>query len=364
MRAINLFCGGGGFASGAARAGITVEAAYDIDAVLTSAHEINFPDTALHLGDIAHLSGSDVLDAAGADIDLVFGGPPCQAFSNIGLRDADDPRRFLLGHFFRLVSEIRPSVFVMENVIGLTQGNARDVLDAGIDVVSGIYHILGPLELDASDFGAATKRKRIFVIGYDLHRCDEISLADMEQFCAPAATVADAILDIEGAVPCRNGDGRYDTWLLPSYDWISPYAQSLRSEDRKITSHRLTTHTPHVTERFRTLHPGKVDGIGRHARLAWSSQCPTLRAGTGPERGSFQSVRPIHPTHPRVITVREAARLQGFSDHHFFHPTIWHSFRIIGNSVSPFVAEAIFRAILSRFEASQNVDTVHAGAAA
>ena len=364
MRAINLFCGGGGFASGASRAGITVEAAYDIDAALTSAHALNFPDTALHLGDIASLSGISVLRSAQSHVDLVFGGPPCQAFSNIGLRDADDPRRFLLGHFFRLVSEIHPAVFVMENVIGLTQGDARDVLDAGIDIVSEIYQILGPLELDASDFGAATKRKRVFVIGYDPHRCNSISLADIEQFRAPAATVADAILDLEGAEPCNNDDGPFDTWRLPSDHSVSPYAESLRSKDHQITSHRFTTHTPHVTERFRALRPGKVDSIGRHPRLAWSGQCPTLRAGTGPERGSFQSVRPIHPIHPRVITVREAARLQGFSDRHFFHPTIWHSFRIIGNSVSPFVAEAIFRAILSRFEVSGNVDTVHTDAAA
>ena len=364
MRAINLFCGGGGFALGAVRAGITVKAAYDIDAVLTSAHEINFPDTALHVGDIAGLSGSDVLDSAEADIDLVFGGPPCQAFSNIGLRQTDDPRRCLLGHFFRLVSEIRPAVFVMENVIGLTQGNARDVLDAGIEVVSGRYQVLGPLKLDASDFGAATKRKRIFVIGYDPRRCGEIRVADIEHFRAPAATVADAIRDLEGAEPCTNGDGRFDTWLLPSYDGISAYAESLRSEDRKITSHRLTTHTPQVTERFRALQQGKVDGIGRHPRLAWSGQCPTLRAGTGPEKGSFQSVRPVHPVHPRVITVREAARLQGFSDQHLFHPTIWHSFRIIGNSVAPFVAQAIFRAILARFETSGSVGAVRTAVAA
>ncbi|MFX7922723.1 DNA cytosine methyltransferase, partial [Acinetobacter baumannii] len=63
--------------------------------------------------------------------------------------------------------------------------------------------------------------------------------------------------------------------------------------------------------------------------------CPTLRAGTGPERGSYQAVRPIHPTSPRVITPREASRLQGFPDWFQFHPTKWHSFRQIGNSVSP-----------------------------
>ena len=90
---------------------------------------------------------------------------------------------------------------------------------------------------------------------------------------------------------------------------------------------------------------GHMDPIGRHPRLAWNGLCPTLRAGTGSDRGSYQSVRPIHPEENRVITVREAARLQGFPDNHLFHPTVWHSFRMIGNSVSPIMAEAIFSAI-------------------
>jgi DNA (cytosine-5)-methyltransferase 1 len=98
------------------------------------------------------------------------------------------------------------------------------------------------------------------------------------------------------------------------------------------------------------VEPGGVDAVGRHQRLDWRGQCPTLRAGTGSDRGSYQSVRPIHPEHDRVITVREAARLQGFPDRHMFHPTTWHSFRMIGNSVSPIIARAIFGAIAERFD--------------
>jgi DNA (cytosine-5)-methyltransferase 1 len=59
-------------------------------------------------------------------------------------------------------------------------------------------------------------------------------------------------------------------------------------------------------------------------------------------------VRPIHPEEPRVITVREAARLQGFPDTFKFHPTVWHSFRMIGNSVCPIMAEAILSLIAER----------------
>jgi DNA (cytosine-5)-methyltransferase 1 len=83
-------------------------------------------------------------------------------------------------------------------------------------------------------------------------------------------------------------------------------------------------------------------------RLAWGGQSPTIRAGTGADRGSYQSVRPIHPSEPRVITVREAARLQGFPDAFRFHPTVWHSFRMIGNSVSPIIAHRLLSLIRDR----------------
>jgi DNA (cytosine-5)-methyltransferase 1 len=122
---------------------------------------------------------------------------------------------------------------------------------------------------------------------------------------------------------------------------------SLRSEDRTFTGHRRTAHTPEVTKKVK---PGGVEVIGRHARLRWDGQCPTLRAGTGNDRGSFQSVRPIHPDEPRVITVREGARLQGFPDDFRFHPTVWHSFRMIGNSVSPVMSKVIFSLISERIE--------------
>jgi len=82
-----------------------------------------------------------------------------------------------------------------------------------------------------------------------------------------------------------------------------------------------------------------VDSISKARRLDVEGLCPTLRAGTGPERGSFQAVRPIHPRAPRVISPREAARLQGFPDWFVFDHTKWHAFRQIGNSVSPLVSE-------------------------
>ena len=100
-----------------------------------------------------------------------------------------------------------------------------------------------------------------------------------------------------------------------------------------------------VAERYANTECGKYDAISRSYRLDPNGFCPTLRAGTGPQQGSFQAVRPIHPTEDRVITPREAARLQGFPDWFQFSPTKWHSFRQIGNSVSPILAEQILNVV-------------------
>ncbi len=81
-------------------------------------------------------------------------------------------------------------------------------------------------------------------------------------------------------------------------------------------------------------------------------QCPTLRAGTGPDTGAFQAVRTRHPGIGRVITVREAARLQGFPDWFVFHKTKWHSFRMLGLSISPIVSGALLAKLASKMRLS------------
>ncbi|WP_347555543.1 DNA cytosine methyltransferase [Robbsia sp. KACC 23696] len=347
MALVDLFCGSGGFSLGAHRAGFEVSAAFDIDSILTSSFQKNFPGTRLALADVSTLTGEQVKAIAGNDIEGIFGGPPCQGFSEIGRKDVNDPRRKLLGHFFRLVAELQPRFFVMENVRGLAHSDAREVLEAALNFVTNDYQILGPLILDAADFGAATRRQRLFVIGVRNDLKTAITLADIEAWMRPAATVEAALSDLSGAIYVGDTDG-LDTWRIAKKGPPHAYARTLRSLTGQFTSHRIVQHKAEISARFAKVPPGGTDAIGRHPRLSWHGQCPTLRAGTGSDRGSYQAVRPLHPEEPRVITVREAARLQGFPDDHEFHPTTWHSFRMIGNSVSPVIAEAIFGVIAAK----------------
>jgi len=344
MRLVDLFCGSGGFSRGAHQAGFEVAAAFDIDPILTSSYNYNFPETKLFLRDIAELEGDTLEALAGGRLDGIFGGPPCQGFSEIGRKDPTDIRRKLLGHFFRLVAEAEPTFFVMENVRGLAYSHSRGELDAALKLVKDRYHIFGPHVWDASEFGAATRRNRIFVIGMHKDRAEPFTLEDMAMWRRPASTVRSAIADLGTADFVREENG-FDIWRTRSVGRPSAYASKLRERDGHFSGHRVTLHQDKTVERFSKVAQGQMDKVGRHLRLDWGGQCPTLRAGTGAEQGSYQAVRPLHPDHDRVITVREAARLQGFPDAHRFHPTVWHSFRMIGNSVSPIMAEAVFCAI-------------------
>ncbi len=127
-------------------------------------------------------------------------------------------------------------------------------------------------------------------------------------------------------------------------------ADSIRrlKEEGAVSGCLGTRHSPAVAARYGRLKPGAQDDISKSVRLKANGLCPTLRAGTGADKGSYQAVRPIHPTSARVITPREAARLQGFPDWFQFAPSKWHSFRQIGNSVSPFVAEVVLNVIKKR----------------
>jgi DNA (cytosine-5)-methyltransferase 1 len=353
MKIIDLFAGAGGFSLGAHLAGFQVKLAIDCDEILTSSYKINFPEIPLLLADAAIITKSDLVARTGEiHVDGVIGGPPCQAFSVIGRHRVDDARRDLIYHFFRLVSEINPTFFIMENVPGLAFSAHRHVLSEGLGVIKSKYNLGAPFLLDAADFGLPTRRRRLFIIGVDKK---QMELPHIEIIPNGSATVADAIADLDDTIESGQDENGVDWWAYGECVPVSGYARRARERPPPglgsghvpgwFSGHRRTRHSARVTKRFADTRPGVRDEVGKHPRLEWNGLCPALRAGTGFDRGRFQSVRPIHPKEARVITVREAARLQGFPDWFVFHPTMWHSFRMIGNSVPPLVAQGVLNQI-------------------
>ncbi|MAE33745.1 MAG: DNA (cytosine-5-)-methyltransferase [Oceanospirillaceae bacterium] len=361
---VDLFSGCGGFGLGAELAGFETYLAVDVDSVLNSSYQLNFPNAITVTMDLSKTTESEWAKLLqNESIDGVIGGPPCQAYSRMGRREANDPRRNLVYHFYRNVKIIKPKFFVMENVEGiLDNGNFTEV-EESIKLISSEYEVVGPVVINALDCGAPTSRKRVVIVGYKKTYFDAISEADFE-FRKKHVTVLEAISDLPGPIQQSKDKTNYGWAHYPIVkDGISPYAKRMRKCRRglgsKISKTALkafevsgnfeTLHSPAVVERYKALKPDQVDSVSRAKRLSWDGYCPTLRAGTGSDKGSHQAVRPIHPTEPRVITVREAARLQGFPDWFIFHTAKWHSFRMIGNSVSPQVSENIFRLIKSKF---------------
>jgi len=363
--AVDLFCGAGGMSLGFEQAGFDVVAAVDADPVHVATYSFNFPDCCTVQADLAHVSGEQLRDQVGlgsTHIDVVFGGPPCGGFSMIGKRRADDPRNELLLHFARLVGELSPSCFVVENVEGLLKGPARAVLDDLVATVGHVgYSVVSPfVSLDASDFGVPQTRRRVFIVGSDTS--SSAFLYPEPSLGIGGASRRTTVWDAIGDLP--NIDGKDELLASDVYygelgDAVSMYAKILRGEasdpeDRSLARANgrdglsgclRTLHNAETVQRFAATRPGCYEPTSRFYRLSRDGLCPTLRAGSGRERGSFTAPRPIHPSQPRCITVREGARLQSFPDWIHFHPTKWHGFRQVGNAVPPLLARAVAVAV-------------------
>lgn len=387
--AIDLFAGAGGLALGFEQAGFDVLTAVEYDAVHAGVHAFNFPHTKVLCADVSKLKPLDLLEAADEGwclhgrrgrfdrkIDVIFGGPPCQGFSTIGKRLIEDERNQLVFHFYRLIAEVRPRYFVMENVPGMAQGGHSGILSQLIDDFNkaGYLVTMPPRILDASCFGVPQRRRRLFLLGR-LH--GETPVQYPESLTSPAdahdepttlfsvdrpfgPSVDDALRDLPNLdrfTELLEGDRvRLSSHELASIKLkASLYVRRLRGEisdrtnfsykrawDRRdLTSSTRTDHTALSIRRFHSTLPGTVEPISRFLRLPAAGLCNTLRAGTSSERGAYTSPRPIHPLWPRVISVREAARLHSFPDWFRFHHTKWHGFRQVGNSVPPLLGRAV-----------------------
>jgi DNA (cytosine-5)-methyltransferase 1 len=402
--AIDLFAGAGGLSLGLEQAGFDVLAALEYDPVHATTHEFNLPLTQVLCGDASQVEVADLLAAAAkgwtahhpsdpwsGNIDLVAGGPPCQGFSWIGKRKVDDARNDLVFHFFRLVAGVRPKYFVMENVPGMLAGAHRYLLS---DLIKRFedegYVVERPQVLNAADYGVPQDRRRVILIGsrsdcprashpaptHIPTRAVNRSLRPLVDDLPTGPTVRDALgdlpdLDSYKALIISDSvrlpaptlrrmrvEASSYTILLNGRDLDPDNHGHPRDWDHSLlTSSMRTQHTELSRRRFAATSQGETEPVSRFLRLPESGLCNTLRAGSGSERGAFTSPRPIHPVHPRVISVREAARLHSFPDWYRLHVTKWNGFRQIGNAVPPLLARAVGQAIVTALGVSPGTPT-------
>ncbi len=398
--AADLFSGAGGLSLGFEQAGFDILASIEYDPIHTAVHAFNFPRTEVVCTDICHVTADQVEAAArkgwaahgrkqpwDGQLDVLIGGPPCQGFSVIGKRCFEDSRNQLVFNFARLVAELKPRYFVMENVPGMASlpsepGDDTPLLiDQLLERLRGAgYEVPEPEVLNATEWGVPQDRRRLILLG-TLQGQEPLKYPDEPETRplgkqATLAAVSDAQAPWCPTVSAAIGD-------LPDLDEFStlkfcdemaldraevdamekaasPYVRKLRGLDedardrswprawdmQALTSSLRTIHNANVVERFDTTAAGRPEPVSRLFRLDPKGACCTLRAGTHYERGSFNAPRPIHPTLPRVISVREAARLHSFPDWFRFHWTKWHGFRQVGNALPPLLARALAQKVV------------------
>jgi DNA (cytosine-5)-methyltransferase 1 len=386
---VDLFSGAGGMSLGFEQAGFDVRAAVEIDPIHAAIHKFNFPNCTMLARSVVGLTGNQIRKAAGIksdEVDVVFGGAPCQGFSLIGQRAIDDPRNSLVKEFVRIVKELDARYFVFENVKGITVGKHKQFLEEIIDAFEGSgYQVRTPWRvLNAVDYGVPQYRERLILLGAK----KGLTLPSYPTPTHHPAGKVESRLLLAGP-SCRDALGDLPepedypelkvTDAVSTNLWGKPsaYVASLRCETaagwhygyrRKwnaslLTSSMRTEHTEISRRRFAETAGGNVEPISRFFRLPEAGISNTLRAGTDSARGAFTSPRPIHYSMSRCITVREMARLHGFPDWFRFHVTKWHGARQIGNAVPPPLARAVASAIISSigYKPTQQTATLDLG---
>lgn len=370
---VDFFAGVGGLSLGLEYAGFFSAAQVEIDALAARYANYNFP-FAQHFGgtangDIRKVTSAEIRTSVeDREITLIAGGPPCQGFSNVGRRRVDDPLNDLVLEMARLVLELEPKAFLIENVPGI-RGDAYWQLDKALSQLSKAYQCTRPSALFAPDYGVPQIRKRVFILGIrqDMHIVPKLPVATHsasqtgQQALLPllrTPTVADALFDLpdcdKHAHLIDEDEAPYEA--IPHSTYAFMMREGIEIEEHKpyhvgwsgeiCTNIRRTQHGPDLVDRLRNLEQGQTDAASRIKRLRADGLSTTIRAGTTADRGAWSAPRPCHPYLPRVLTTRECSKLQSFPDWFRFHPSKWHGNRQVGNAVPPLLAKAVGSSLL------------------
>lgn len=343
MRVFDLFAGAGGFGLGFRMANFKIDFSLEKDAWAAETLKANSENGSTILcEDIRNFSNQDlILEAVdGKRPSVVIGGPPCQGFSVAGpSKDPADPRNSLFKDFAKWVEILSPNVFIMENVTGLLNRRNIDgelVLDIIKNTFSEIGYTVDIWILNAALYGVPQLRHRVFIVG-NKYGCSinppppthytNIEPELQLPFLKPAITIHESIGDLPYI---ESGQGQERSpYVLPAFH---DYQQWARLDSEEVYNHVAMIHTKRVIERYRHIQSGtlmddlptdskvrKRGGKGAISETAYHSNYRHLKNSmvsyTIP--ASFYSTF-IHPTAPRNITSREAARIQSFPDHYLF----------------------------------------------
>lgn len=341
---IDLFCGCGGLSYGFEKAGFHVLLGIDNDAKALETFELNHRNAKSICGDITNLHyEEDIKPLIGdARIDVIIGGPPCQGMSLSGPRKFDDPRNKLYLSYIRLVDEIRPKMFVIENVPGLVGLFGGQIKDSIIEKFTEMGYEIKYKILCAADYGVPQSRKRVVFVG-----------SRIGEFTYPTAKedIVTCEMALSDLPPLEEELGSEEMKYVS--DASNDYQRLMRERSKIVRNHIAAKHS----ERVKTIIALVPDGgnykdlpeeyaHSRNFHVAWTrfaSKKPAPTIDTG-HRHHF------HYKYNRVPTVRECARLQSFPDDFLFLGNKTQQFRQVGNAVPPIMAQEIANKVKEALE--------------
>ncbi|MCG2872981.1 MAG: DNA cytosine methyltransferase [Acidilobus sp.] len=314
----DLFSGAGGFSRGFELAGFNVVVAVENDPPVAKTYKANFPHAYLIADDVKDVSESTIREISGlgrGDFDVVIASPPCEPFTPTNRnrmpnpldRILTDPIGQLYLHAIRLIAELKPRFFVIENVSGVAEGPIRKVIED--ELRKGGYDEVYFNIIRSEEHGVASERVRAFVSNVKLGLAKRRPLTVMEA--------------LEG-LPEPGAP-----WP-PNHDAPATLPRKLMRKVPKLRWGRsLVTFEGAGSRRFRN-----------YIRLAPDRPAPTVMG----------SSRFIHPFEDRLLTVREQARLMGFPDYHVFLGGKDSQYNMVGEAVPVPLAQAIAEDLLSRLK--------------
>lgn len=353
-RVFSLFSGGGGLDLGLEAAGFASAVATDIDEHSTiTLRQLNnqlrrgvrsHAQCEIVKADIKDLDARALLRRVGVkpgEMDLLAGGPPCQAFSVFGKRrGVEDPRGTLGFEYLRVLSEVEPEAFVFENVFGMMTIDGGKLLEIMMEQLArpkrGLRYEISLHRLDAVDFGVPQFRDRVFLIG--------------SRSGGKVASITPWV---------RSSDDLFGA-SLPLRRTVADGLRGLPAMgDSSIANHTGREHSDRIIKRYASLAPGERDPKTRINRL--DLRRPSFTIIVGSDKGGGKGH--VHPTEAREVTPRESARMQTFPDWWSFSGTSRHPIRQVGNAVPPLLAAAVGSAIQSQLFGARPLTLTQAASA-
>jgi DNA-methyltransferase (dcm) len=357
---VDLFAGVGGLSYGFAHDSLfEIVAANEILPNMAKAYSKNHPNVKMYNRDIKDFSAKELYGDIGIDcseIDIIVGGPPCQAYSTVGKRLEDDPRGKLFIEYYRILSEISPSIFVFENVKGILSIQKGELFKKILSLFKSLGYNIYWKVLNAADYGVPQIRERVIIVGSKFdkeyifpspthYNPDIQSLYNNK--LTPYVTLGEALSDLS---IIDNGETGIDYSTEPK----NQYQRLMRKNAPiKLMDHSAPKNNEKLVEIMKHLPDGGTpldipeeirprSGFkNTYCRLWWDKPSTTITRNFGCPSSS----RCIHPKYNRSLTTREGARLQGFPDDYVFIGSRSDKNLQIGNAVPTMLSEALKNSI-------------------